>query len=187
MSEWMIKRWIIEKTILDPEYLHRPTRPKRRWEMWIQNVISVLDFNIDISIYRREYVCPSLPLSLSIYIYIHITLDTHTVTNIWSSYILKLCLKLLGHFENRHKPALVVLSYCDDMKGPPSNLSKFFMNRWSVFHYSIHSGVFTMDRQFCRRLIDWCVDLHSNIKFSVPTSSHKALISDWSRSEYCRR
>ena len=79
------------------------------------------------------------------------------------------------------KPALVVLCYCDGMKGDTVTLlynllleldiyyskpikgldevmrkkmHNVFMSRWSAFHASIHAAAFAMDKQFCRREMD---------------------------------
>ena len=58
------------------------------------------------------------------------------------------------------QPTLVTLHYCDDMKGDTLTLlhrllfHNVFMNRWSTFHTPVHSTVFAMDRQFCRRDMD---------------------------------
>ena len=79
------------------------------------------------------------------------------------------------------KPALVVLHYCDGMKGDTVTLlynllleldiyyskpikgldevirkkmHNVFMSRYSALHAPIHSAAFAMDKQFCRRAVD---------------------------------
>ncbi len=125
MSEWMIKT---KRTILNQSIWivlsDRPTRSKRRWEMWIHNVVVIL-FWIFILMYQY-IVCVTFALSLHICIYI--TSDTHTHS--WSSHVTvgfatvrdnecntvrdndtvrhRHCettyyvWRLLGHFESRH-------------------------------------------------------------------------------------